>query len=855
MPKTVSARIKNPLESSQGKVYFADYASRTPASSDLQANLELQWSLYNPSSGPNAGLEFWHRPAADQPRVEVTFLMPRDSANISGLYRVEVFIPDRFASGVARYTVTVQDENGALVDRTAFIDQNFYMNAWVTLGQFRLEVGSPTADKRLGQVRQYDETSQANPVNLQLSFGPVRWVPLYQTPDPLYTRVDDTGFAISYNGSRPAALQATRWVLDETGSVEQPLDNSRQIIWGPARWRRSSQDISFQQVRVDYQMPAATSSGAALPDGRYRIEAFIPFRLFGNVLCPQVRYLVQNTGGPATEVTLDQQANVGRWAQLGEFDLHFSQAAAAPAGTPPLGQVSQFDDSPVNAIVSFGTVRWTPLFEQAFEPGKVFSYPVGSPAQRAAPIVPSSRLAPGRVNVTNFWLDDWYDENPFLSDYFLGLHTGADLNFALGSGLHMPVFAVADGRITFARKVQGGSWNYVIVIEHPAAFLNKDGRVIQHKVYSRYGHVHKDSLDLPNVKEGGLVKGGEQIGFVGFMRDISTGQDATQGEHLHFDVCFTNTLASNPIYWPTMKDLATMYQARKTATPDYQNLRAKVAALVQQDFVDPLQFIIDNHSRSAEETAGPADNGLFAPDALLYDFPVGEDAQRQADVYTRLEQFKNGLYSVGAENWYLGRDFLSTAPDGLLMPGVSLGLANGAAGEKTVCAPAEGQVIFCNPLALGPFPASGVVVIRHPRGVACRQAGSGVQKTIYTRLGGLASIFVHAGQQVQRGDPLGALATPQNGRPDTWRLQFFVSDTQVLEDPAHWPAQADLLKMIHTKVPKGSDPSRPAYDQALKAARDAAQAEAAQDYLHPMQFITDNHPAAQVLQLWRSPGL
>ncbi len=820
MPRTVIARMTDPTQSSRGKTYYADYAARIKADDALQASLETQWSLYQAGD-----IQLWYRPASSKTQVEAAFPMPSDVRNISGLYRIECFVPDKNASAIARYVLTVQDDQNNLVEKTAFINQNHYSNTWVPLGDFRLSIGDTPVLPQLGQVRQFDDTRQANVQKLKVAFGPVRWVPLYQTPDPLYTLVDSDNFKAAAPDQPEGEVPAPWWSVDQRRSVEQPPDNSRQIDWGPARWLGLTASPNPRNIQADYTLPAPT------PSGRYRVEAFIPFWSSG-LLSKKVRCQVHTGPGAdqISETAIDQSANAGKWVSLGQFDLDFPQVPDPAA--PQVGQVTILCTSSRLTRSALGPVRWIPMFEQTFEPGKAFDFPIGTPAQRTAAIVRRNRPLDGKPASAafNFWLEDWYDATPFLTPYYLGLHTGADLNYARGSGLHLPVFAAADGKITFASQIMSGSWNYLIVVEHENAIVNIDGRHSQQKVYTRYGHVHKDSLTLEGVKVGLPVKCGQQIGYVGFMRDPLTGKDKPTGEHLHFDVCYTDKLLKSPEYWPPMSELAALYSARKTGTDDFQHLLDTTSALVRKDFVDPLDFIASNHTRSPLDDLDPGqpvDNGLLSAGAPRFDFPLGSPDQRAMEINLRPDDMQNGLFLVGVEQWYCSTDFLALLPGNIPLPGVNLILPNGLSGEKTVYACGDGKVVFAGRCSLGPtYPNVLTVIISHPSAAVCRQPGLGELKPVFTRCAGLANIFVHAGQDVKCGDPIGALgsqpsATLPAGSPLDWWLHFSVSDSQTLQAADHWPLKQSPKEDVQ------------------------------KDYLHPLQWIIDNHPSAPVLQKWR----
>lgn len=161
-------------------------------------------------------------------------------------------------------------------------------------------------------------------------------------------------------------------------------------------------------------------------------------------------------------------------------------------------------------------------------------------------------------NGSQVWPGHWVDPNPYLNFYTLpngsqAYHTGSDLNLnvpAWDSDKGAPVYAIANGLVTFA-GVLGGSWGNVIVIRH----TQPDGRV----VHSRYAHL-ATMLTPANTQ----VTRGQKIATIG--------QPAGGGAfHLHFDISTSGILQTQPGDWPgTNKDR------------------------VLQNYVNPLDFIRAN---------------------------------------------------------------------------------------------------------------------------------------------------------------------------------------------------------------------------------------------------------------------
>lgn len=136
----------------------------------------------------------------------------------------------------------------------------------------------------------------------------------------------------------------------------------------------------------------------------------------------------------------------------------------------------------------------------------------------------------------------WIVSNPFANSYWLGTHTGVDLDLPSNEDARMPVYAVADGTVVYAERVfkadgKPSTWGNLTVISH------EDGSWC-----SRYGH--QDGI---LVQKGDKVVAGQEIGRIG-----RTGGDAGStkfSEHLHFDISgpICATYSSAP-YWPKTKE-------------------------------------------------------------------------------------------------------------------------------------------------------------------------------------------------------------------------------------------------------------------------------------------------------------
>ncbi|RPI31281.1 MAG: hypothetical protein EHM70_11860 [Chloroflexota bacterium] len=265
--------------------------------------------------------------------------------------------------------------------------------------------------------------------------------------------------------------------------------------------------------------------------GRYVLEVFIPGT---HATTKSAQYhIIHFVDGVAKETisVVNQLQFSDTWVPLGTFELNPQQ--------PDSGRVSLVDlttDTSVKEI-AFSTIRWRPVISGAIG----FDAPIGTIEERAS---------------TKVWPGDWVDANPYCNKYGLGYHTGADLNLnkpTFDSDKGKPVYAVADGTVTFAAEVPG-SWEGLIVIDHG---LLPDGT----PVFSRYGHV--DSI-LP--KAGDVVTRGQKIAQVGYF-----GLPGKGNFHLHFDISNTSLLRTNPRHWP------------KFALDE-----------VRRHYVDPRKFITDH---------------------------------------------------------------------------------------------------------------------------------------------------------------------------------------------------------------------------------------------------------------------
>lgn len=111
-------------------------------------------------------------------------------------------------------------------------------------------------------------------------------------------------------------------------------------------------------------------------------------------------------------------------------------------------------------------------------------------------------------------------------------HTGCDLSQEAGGGLGSPVYAAANGKVTYAKDVTSSSWRNLLVVQH----FEADGSI----VCSRYGHL---LAFAPNIRPGVNVVRGQLVGWVGNASGLFY-------PHLHFDLARGLLLVTTPTHWP-----------------------------------------------------------------------------------------------------------------------------------------------------------------------------------------------------------------------------------------------------------------------------------------------------------------
>ena len=128
------------------------------------------------------------------------------------------------------------------------------------------------------------------------------------------------------------------------------------------------------------------------------------------------------------------------------------------------------------------------------------------------------------------WPEGWGSALGWAMPYWLGIHTGDDLNWNkpwYDRDRHTPVFAIADGEAYAVRKNVSG-WDTVICIRHEECL-------------SRYAHLTEETI---NVVQGWTVKKGQFLGSIGNAK-------GAYAYHLHFDIAkLDSRMARYPLDWP-----------------------------------------------------------------------------------------------------------------------------------------------------------------------------------------------------------------------------------------------------------------------------------------------------------------
>ncbi len=244
--------------------------------------------------------------------------------------------------------------------------------------------------------------------------------------------------------------------------------------------------------------------------GVYEISVYVPSR---HATTRQARYHIHGVSGAASEllVKLDQSIYNNQWVPLVAYEFTGEQGSGRVNLTDLTGESGR--------EIAFTAIRWRQVIEQTQPPeGNGFDPPIGTAEERL-----SSQVWPGR----------WYDATGYATYYTTvggAYHTGADLNLPGDLDRNAPVYAPADGVVTFSGR-STGTWGRLIVIRHDPL---PDGTV----VWSRLAHITS-----PIVREGDRVERGQQVANVG-------NAEGKLAWHLHFDIAKTDVLERNPAHWP-----------------------------------------------------------------------------------------------------------------------------------------------------------------------------------------------------------------------------------------------------------------------------------------------------------------
>lgn len=286
--------------------------------------------------------------------------------------------------------------------------------------------------------------------------------------------------------------------------------------------------------------PALTASGT------YDISIWVPGE---HATVRRAGYQIHGVAGEPGPITfqVNQRAIFDDWISLGRYALdHRDPLSGQVRLTNATGQT--------HGEVAFAEVRWQRLEEvqqggQRLADG--YDAPVGSEQERR-----SAQVWPGH------WVDATGHGTRYVdSGGSAAFHTGADLNLNVPEhdlDREAPVFAVADGVVTFAgrRRV----WGNIVIIRHDP--LMPGGN----PVYSRSAH-----LETIQVSAGQRVQRGEPIGRIGRP------EPAGSAFHLHFDLSPTKALEANAADWPGLNE-----------------------SQLHEDYVDPAAFIREHRPRGEE---------------------------------------------------------------------------------------------------------------------------------------------------------------------------------------------------------------------------------------------------------------
>ena len=406
--------------------------------------------------------------------------------------------------------------------------------------------------------------------------------------DPILVQPGDSKFfSVTYQDGGDATVKAALESSWKHFNRIDPATGMNYYIW----YRDTDQKGN---VLVDYMMPDNS------PLGLYRVETFVPgkYATTHKAVFTIANNVRQEDGVPKYDDTLsvvDMYSVSDVWVPLGEFLLD-------PKTDPLSGRVRQYNMSQEDpaASVSFAPVRWVPLVTDTSSDGGIittqagprFDAPIGTQVERNGPFTEGLI----RAGLGPIWFGSWFDATPYLTWYFMGYHTGADLNLstAPAADRDAPIFATADGIVIYAGGA--GTWGNIIVIKHPGALVHLPSGTSQRQpVISRYGHVSSNIL----VAKGDQVPRGKNIGFIGLAAGMTTGW------HLHFDISYSKLLESRPAHWPNLTKIKALKAKGDEKSREYLNAQADVQKEVLANYIDPLKFLKDNHGDTMQRALAP----------------------------------------------------------------------------------------------------------------------------------------------------------------------------------------------------------------------------------------------------------
>lgn len=147
----------------------------------------------------------------------------------------------------------------------------------------------------------------------------------------------------------------------------------------------------------------------------------------------------------------------------------------------------------------------------------------------------------------------WTISIGFDREYWLGIHTGLDLDLPGESDYGAACYAVADGTVTHVGRLPG-TWGKVILLEH----RNVAGFP---KLWSQYAHMARTEVAL-----GQRIRQGQRIGTVG-------NAEGQLSAHLHFELRRSDLPAGR---WPSGRS---------------RSKSAETHAYIRQHYVDPRPLL------------------------------------------------------------------------------------------------------------------------------------------------------------------------------------------------------------------------------------------------------------------------